>query len=161
MLGHGSVLSWDRFTHTIPGTDWHAHEWLSGEMLALLHAVWGWKGVVIFSSAMIGLTIGIPAWGMSKYLRNFYVVVISAMVLVALNQHILARPHVLVLPVLMLWVVQLVFTRNACKAHSFFVVLLMIPWANIHGSFPSGWTSRACGLGRISLTSNITPVVSL
>ncbi len=138
VLEHGSVPSSDPFSHTILGADWHAHEWLSGVMLALLHAVWGWKGVVIFTSAMIGLTVGILAWGSSKYLRNFYVIVISLAALVAFSPHILARPHVLVMPVLMLWVVLVTFARSARKAPSFLVALLMIPWANMHGSFPIG-----------------------
>lgn len=138
VLEHGGVPNSDPFSHTIPGADWHAHEWLSGVMLALAHAVWGWKGVVIFTSAMVGLTVGMLAWGTSKYLRNFYVIVIPVIALVAFSPHILARPHVLVMPVLMLWVVLLVFARSARKAPSFFVAFLMIPWANMHGSFPIG-----------------------
>ena len=52
--------------------------------------------------------------------------------------HFLARPHILVLPVIVLWMMALVAAREKDKAPTLPLALLMAVWANMHASFPLG-----------------------
>ncbi|WP_456780962.1 hypothetical protein [Bradyrhizobium sp. USDA 3315] len=52
--------------------------------------------------------------------------------------HTLARPHVLVFPLMVLWANALVEASEARRAPSLWYVLLITLWANLHGSFTLG-----------------------
>ena len=138
ILENGAVPRVDPFSHTMPGAPWHAHEWAAGVLLALALAWGGWVGVVALTAAAVGLTSGILAWGLSKFLRPFYVIAISAVAVIGFSSHILARPHVIVMPVLMLWAVLLVLARHRGERPPLLAAGLMVPWANMHGSFMLG-----------------------
>jgi hypothetical protein len=51
----------------------------------------------------------------------------------------LARPHLIVLPLLAFWTVALLEARQAGRAPSLWLVLLMALWANLHSSFVVGY----------------------
>src|SRR5262249_6798924 len=51
---------------------------------------------------------------------------------------LLARPHLLTLPLLAVWTCALVAAREQNKAPSFWLILAMPLWANLHGSFAFG-----------------------
>lgn len=138
ILENGTVPRVDPFSHTMLGAPWHAHEWAAGVLLALALAWGGWVGVVTLTAAAVGLTTSILAWGLSKFLRPFYVIAICAVAVIGFSSHILARPHVIVMPVLMLWAVLLVLARSKGERPPLFAALLMVPWANMHGSFMLG-----------------------
>jgi hypothetical protein len=50
----------------------------------------------------------------------------------------LARPHLLVLPVVALWTVELLRAREAARAPPLWLALVMAIWANMHSSFLVG-----------------------
>src|SRR5437868_2893509 len=52
--------------------------------------------------------------------------------------HVLARPHVLTLPILIIWVGQLVSARSEDRAPSPWLAALMVLWANLHGGYLFG-----------------------
>jgi hypothetical protein len=52
--------------------------------------------------------------------------------------HLLARPHVLAFPVMVLWVGALVDAADRRGAPSFWLIPLMVLWANLHGGFVFG-----------------------
>lgn len=138
ILENGAIPNTDPFSHTMTGADWHAHEWAAAMMLAGAHSLAGWTGVVLAAAFAFSLTLGLFAWGLSTYLRPLYVVILVAIAFVGISHHLVARPHVLVMPVLMLWLVLLVFARSRGTRPPLAAALLMIPWANMHGSFPIG-----------------------
>jgi hypothetical protein len=49
--------------------------------------------------------------------------------------HIMPRPHILALPIMTYWFVQLLRASEKHQAPPFYLALLLILWANIHGSF--------------------------
>lgn len=138
ILENGAVPSTDPFSHTMPGAAWHAHEWAAGVLLAAALKTGGWNGVVVLTASAIGLTTGILAWGLSRYVRGFFVIAIAGVALMGFSSHILARPHVIVMPVLMVWAVLLVAARHKGQRPPLAAALLMVPWANMHGSFAIG-----------------------
>ncbi len=52
--------------------------------------------------------------------------------------HALARPHVLALPLLVLWAGMLLAARDAERPPPFAALAVMVLWANLHGSFMFG-----------------------
>ena len=54
------------------------------------------------------------------------------------TQSWLARPHLLVLPLLALWTVQLMHAREQDRAPPLWLLPVMTLWANLHGSFLFG-----------------------
>src|SRR5205807_297202 len=52
--------------------------------------------------------------------------------------HALARPHVLALPLLVLWSGLLLAARDADRPPPFTALAVMVLWANLHGSFAFG-----------------------
>jgi hypothetical protein len=52
--------------------------------------------------------------------------------------HVLARPHVFTLPILVAWVTGLVRARSEDRAPAPWLALLMMLWANLHGSYAFG-----------------------
>jgi hypothetical protein len=52
--------------------------------------------------------------------------------------HLLARPHVLALPVMMAWAAGLVTAADRRGVPSFWLLPLMMLWANLHGGFVLG-----------------------
>src|SRR5438046_7979689 len=55
-----------------------------------------------------------------------------------ISGHILARPHIFALPILVLWTAALVRARDEDRAPPLWLVPLMVLWANLHGSFIFG-----------------------
>ena len=64
------------------------------------------------------------------------VLVLAAIMLAA--SHIVARPHALALPVMVLWIAGLVRALDARRAPSWWLLPLMTLWANLHGGFTFG-----------------------
>src|SRR5581483_9159061 len=52
--------------------------------------------------------------------------------------HLLARPHVLALPIMVVWIGELIAAADRRAAPSFLLLPLMALWANLHGGFVFG-----------------------
>jgi len=73
----------------------------------------------------------------------YSLVPVRAMIATALGvilviPHVLARPHVFTLPLLVAWVAALVRARSEDRAPPLWLALLMALWANLHGGYLSG-----------------------
>ena len=58
--------------------------------------------------------------------------------LALLSPSLLARPHLLALPAMEVWSAALVMARAENRAPSFWLLPVMVLWANLHASFPAG-----------------------
>jgi hypothetical protein len=63
---------------------------------------------------------------------------LTAAALVCIMPSILARPHVLALPLLELWIAGLLIAREQRRVPSWWLLPLLMVWANLHGSFAFG-----------------------
>ena len=138
MLSHGAVLHADPFSYTAAGRPWQTHEWLSEILMAAAFRTAGWSGVQL----LFALAAGSAAATMGSELRRWLAPLSQIMVLVlafaVLSGSLLARPHLLALPLLAIWTVGLLRARGRGDAPSLWLLPLMTLWANLHGGFVIG-----------------------
>jgi hypothetical protein len=137
MLAHGAVLRADPFSYTAAGTPWQTQEWLSEVLLAL---GWrgGWAGVHLLVAVAAALTAGVVGYGVRRRVDLVPALLTTALGLCCVTGSLLARPHILSLPLLALWTAGLVAAREKNAAPSWWLLPLMPLWANLHGSFVFG-----------------------
>jgi len=139
MLDAGAVLDADPFSYTFAGRPWQTHEWLSEVVMAVAFRAGGWSGVALLSAAAAAATAGLLTRHLSRWLTGPVLAVVVILGLASLSSSLLARPHLLALPLLEMWAAELVIARSRGRLPSWArLVPLMLVWANLHGSFLFG-----------------------
>jgi hypothetical protein len=138
MLAHGQVLGRDVFSYTVAGNAWHTQEWLAEVVMALAWQALGWAGIHLLFAVCMGVTAG--AVGYFVRCRVAFVPALLTVVLglSCITGSLLARPHMLALPLLAIWTCGLAAARDKEGAPSWWLLPLMPLWANLHGSFAFG-----------------------
>lgn len=139
MLSHRAVPHVDPFSATMLGQPWTAHEWLSEVLMALAYRVAGWSGVALLTGACAAAA----AAALVRYLRRAAGSTLAAAVLAALAcamalPTLLARPHVLALPLLVVWAAGILRARAEERSPSLLLLPVMALWANMHGGYAAG-----------------------
>jgi len=137
-LEHGHIPATDPFSFTAVGRKWITHEWLSELAMGLAFKGAGWGGVrVLISLAFAG--------GMVLFIRellrslNLVPTLLVAMIPCRLLfSHVLARPHVLVLPLMAICMIELLAARRQDRLPSLWLLPMMTLWSNLHGSYIFG-----------------------
>ena len=138
MLDHHQVIRRDTFSFTFSGKPWDTQEWLTEVVMALAYRAGGWVGVAGLTGAAAAATIGLTAGRLQRYLSPTGTILGLALVAACLAPNLLARPHFLVLPFLVLWTGALLDARAQDRAPSLLWLPLMVVWANAHASFLFG-----------------------
>jgi len=116
IIAHGTAPHADPFSHSMPGAPWTAHEWLSEVLLALALRLAGWSGVVLMTgaaAATAALIVGLTA---ARQLRGAPLILTVAIGLSLVTANLLARPHVLALPLAAAWGAGLLAARDRGRA---------------------------------------------
>src|SRR5437867_5292984 len=100
---HASVPDHDIFSYSMPGAPWHAHEWLSELIFWGVFRLGGWAGVLATAASAAGLAFALLAAALRRYLQPRHVIIMCMAAFAVASQHILARPHILTWPLLVLW----------------------------------------------------------
>lgn len=138
ILDHGEVPTTDPFSHSMPGADWTAHEWLTDVIFSIVHALAGWSGLVVLTAAVFAATLAGLTRFLLRHLEPVHALMLVALTAGMLREHLVARPHVMAIPVLALWLAGLVNARDRNAPPSLWLIPLMTLWANLHGSFTFG-----------------------
>jgi hypothetical protein len=138
IIAHRSAPHVDPFSHSMAGALWTAHEWLSEVLLALAFRLGGWGGVALLTSAAAALAALIVGLSVARELRGAPLIATVAIGLSLLTANLLARPHVLALPLAAAWGAALIAARDQGRAPPLGLVALMTAWANMHGGFIFG-----------------------
>ena len=87
--------------------------------------------------AIAALIVGLTA---ARDLRGAALVAVVAIGLSLVTANLLARPHVLALPIAAAWSAGLIAARDRSRAPPLGLAALMTPWVNMHGGFIFGLT---------------------
>ena len=137
-IDHRAVPTEDVYSFTMRGQPWISTQWLAQVMYAKAFALAGWAGPVVLAASAIAATFALLAHFVSRRLSESATLVCVAAALALTVPHLLARPHVLVLPVLVAWAAGLIAAADRREAPSFWLLPLMTLWANLHGGFVFG-----------------------
>jgi hypothetical protein len=138
IIAHGAAPRADPFSFSMSGAPWTAHEWLSEVLLALALRLGGWSGVVLMAGAAAAFAALIVGLSAARELRGAPLVATVATGLSLVTANLLARPHVLALPLAAAWSAGLIVARDHGRAPPLWLALLMTAWANMHGGFIFG-----------------------
>jgi hypothetical protein len=149
---HGTVPRSDPFSFTARGRPWVAHEWVSE---LLMYAAWrygGWSGLIVLFGAAAAALYAIIALHLRRWQRPGAAALMMVYLSIGLAQSLFARPHLLALPMLAAWLIALLHARARDRAPPLALAILMLVWANAHGSFVFG-LALAGGLGLEALVA--------
>ena len=140
ILDHRAMPTTDFYSFTRTGAPWISTSWLSQVALAFSHAQWGWAGPVILTAAAVAIAVAILVHLLEAHVEapRAVLFVMLALALPLSIHHVLARPHILALPVMVAWVGLLMAAADRRTAPSWTWLPLMALWANLHGGFVLG-----------------------
>ena len=138
ILDHRSIPAMDIYSHTMRGGVWTAHEWLSECIFAAFYNLGGWSALVMLVALMLALTLALLLRFLLNRVPPIYAIFFTAITYSALANHLLIRPHVLSWPLLLVWCSVLINVSEKQQGPPWFLLPLMVLWANLHGSFVFG-----------------------
>lgn len=138
MLTDHAIPYRDPFSYSFAGAPWQAHEWLSEVIMAISYRAGGWSGLLFLFAVASAATAGLLAHHLGRWLDWRLQAVVTVLALSCMTPSLLARPHLIALPLLELWTATLVIARSEGRAPPYALLPLMALWVNIHGTFLLG-----------------------
>ncbi|MCA3560845.1 MAG: hypothetical protein IOC82_07425 [Aestuariivirga sp.] len=139
MLQHRAVPSTDMYSYTFAGHPWMAKEWLSQLIYAAIFQLGGWNAVVTAAVVSVGAAAALLYWSLSASLRPPLAGSIALAALLATSITFTIRPHLLTLPLLVIWTHFLFKWSSTARAPSFLLLPVIVVWANLHAAFTMGF----------------------
>ena len=134
IMAHGAVPSSDPFSFSMHGAPWIAFEWLSEVIYAAVYTLSGWAGVVVLAAAATALAVAMLTRFLLRELSPTPALLMVMAAVALLAPHMLARPHVLTLPIMVAWAAALVRCMDRHAPPPYWALPLLVLWANLHGS---------------------------
>lgn len=134
-LDTGHIPTTDTFTFSATGAAWLNQQWGAQVILAVVYRLAGWTGLALLRAALVGLTFGFLFEACRRRgldLRRAAWLTIAAFVVSAVA--LALRPQLFGMA-LMTMTLLLVADRRAHPGRLWAVPLLVLVWANVHGSF--------------------------
>ncbi|HZK91684.1 MAG TPA: hypothetical protein VFC56_16205 [Stellaceae bacterium] len=153
MLAHAALPAADPFSHSLAGAHWVASEWLGEVLLAAVYRASGWSGIVVLTAACFSIAVGLLTWFLLRRLEPLPAVIAALAGAVLVLPHLLARPHVIALPLVVLWCGALISARDDDRGPPWLWLPAMTLWANLHGSFLFGLALAGFLAGEAVLSS--------
>ena len=138
ILDHHAVPHTDVYSFTMRGEPWISTQWLAQLVYAEVYAWFGWTGPVVLAAVASAATFALLARYLARCLNERAALIFVAVALALTAPHLLARPHVLALPIMVAWIGELMAAADRRAAPSFLLLPLMVLWANLHGGFVFG-----------------------
>jgi hypothetical protein len=138
IIDHRAVPEVDVYSFTMRGQPWISTQWLAQVLYAGAYDIAGWTGPVVVAAGAIAATFGMLARLIHRRLGDSTTLVFVAAAFALTAGHLLARPHVLAMPVMVMWVGGLMTAADRRGAPSLWLLPLMALWANLHGGFVFG-----------------------
>ncbi|WP_456802280.1 hypothetical protein [Bradyrhizobium sp. USDA 4474] len=138
ILDHSTFPRVDTYSFTKAGEPWISTSWLAQVLYAGSFEIGGWPGPIILAATCVAGTFAFFAFILGRRIRSPHAIMIALAALAVTASHLLARPHVVALPVMLAWVNGLVNASERREPPSFWLLPLMALWANLHGGFVFG-----------------------
>lgn len=138
IIDHRLVPTWDPFSFTARGRAWTTQEWLSEVAMACAFAAGSWGGLQLLFACAVASTLLLVGFELKRFIRPLHAAAAMVFLFIFLTPSLLARPHVLAWPMVAIWTLVLLHARERHKAPPLLAALLMLLWANLHGSFVFG-----------------------
>jgi fluoride ion exporter CrcB/FEX len=138
IIEHRAIPFHDLFTYTVQGGAWVPHEWLAEIAFAAAYDWLGWGGVVAGTALAIAAAFALFARALQGSLGPRRAAIGTALAFLLTESHLLARPHVLALPLLVIWMSAVIRARDEGRTPSFALLPVMTLWCNLHGGFVVG-----------------------
>ena len=138
IIAHRAVPHHGILSGTMAQAPWVAHEWLGEVLLASLFDTFGWAGLVAVTAFCVAAAVAMLLRQLLRSLLPVHAMIATALAVTLVIPHVLARPHVFTLPILVAWVAGLVWARSEDRAPAVWVAALMALWANLHGGYLFG-----------------------
>lgn len=138
MIASHGLIDTDPFSYTFAGRPWLNHEWLADVLFGAAFNLAGWGGVMLLTAIAAGLTAWLLARDLARWLGGLPLIVVLGLALSLIGPHLLARPHLLALPLLEIWAAGMVLARARGGGPAWALLPVMTLWANLHGSFLFG-----------------------
>ena len=136
ILRHQAVPATDPFSFTAGGQPWVAMEWLADVIYALAFNLAGYAGLATVVAAGLMALHAILFLHLQRTIGPLALAAVFIGLDLVLAPFILARPHVLVWPIVAGWTVMLLRAAENQRAPPLWGALIMLAWTNLHGSFP-------------------------
>lgn len=134
-LDTGAIPSHDTFTFTAFGEPWLNQQWGAQVVLAAVHRVAGWTGLAILRAALVGALAGLVYLASRRHGVNRRIAAWLTLAAFALSSVALGlRPQLFGL-VFFAATLLLLAARRERPGLAWLVPVLVIAWANAHGSF--------------------------
>ena len=138
IIAHRAIPFRDPFSYTARGQLWVPHEWLAEVVFAAIHDPLGWGGVVAATGLATAAAFGLLTRALARSLgpRRAAIGVLAAFALT--EGHLLARPHALAWPLMVIWMSGIIRARDSGRVPSVALLPVMVLWCNLHGGFVIG-----------------------
>lgn len=131
----------DAYSHSFVGEPWIAKEWLSQLILYAAFAAGGWNGVALMAIAVMLVVTWQLYWPLSARLKPVMAGAITVGCLSIASDVFIARPHIIALPLIILFVQKLWTAAQEKQAPSFWMLGVLCIWSNMHASFTFGFVA--------------------
>jgi hypothetical protein len=138
IIAHGAVPHHGIFSATMAKAPWVDHGWLGEVLLAGVFDGLGWAGLVAVTCLCVAASVALLLRRLLRNLLPVHAMIATALAVILVIPHVLARPHIFTLPILVAWAAELVQARSEDRAPPLWLALLMVLWANLHGGFLFG-----------------------
>jgi hypothetical protein len=138
MFEHAQIPRVDPFSFSASGRPWIAMEWLADLLYAGAYNLAGYAGLATVVAAALIVLNSILFWYLSRRITPFGVGAAIIAANIVLSPFIVARPHVLVWPLLAGWTALLFQGSETGRPPPLWAAVVMLVWTNLHGSFPLG-----------------------
>ncbi len=138
IIAHRAIPFVDDFSFTASGHSWVPHEWLAEAVFAGLYDWLGWGGVVTLTAAAAAAAFALLALALQRTLGPGPATIGALAAFSLTEAHLLARPHALAWPLLVIWTASIVAARDKGQRPSLALLPIMILWCNLHGGFVIG-----------------------
>ena len=129
----------DTMSHTFYGSPWIAKEWLAQLALYASQQLGGWPLVAALASLCAVSAFVIVAMHLMRVSGPFMAMLICFIAFSFLQITLLARPHILALPLLALWTLMLVRALDGDRRPPWLALPIMVLWSNLHAGYTIGF----------------------